>query len=86
MKTIILAGGFGSRISISDNDRPKPLVRIGNKPIIWHIMKSYMSYGINDFLIAGGYKVIDIKKYFWNLELENSDIDINFISKKKNLS
>ena len=83
MKTIILAGGFGSRISISDNDRPKPLVRIGNKPIIWHIMKSYMSYGFNDFLIAGGYKVIDIKKYFWNLELENSDIDINFISKKK---
>ena len=83
MKTIILAGGYGSRISISDNDKPKPLVRIGNKPIIYHIMNSYIKYGLNDFLVAGGYKVIDIKKYFWNLEIENSDIDLNFITNKK---
>src|SRR5687767_12457182 len=64
MKTIILAGGFGTRISEETEVRPKPMVEIGGRPILWHIMKIYAHYGFNDFVLALGYKADYIKKYF----------------------
>ena len=64
MKTIILAGGFGTRISEETETRPKPMVEIGGRPILWHIMKIYAHYGFNDFVLALGYKADYIKKYF----------------------
>lgn len=64
MKTIILAGGFGTRISEETETRPKPMVEIGGRPILWHIMKIYAYYGFNDFVLALGYKADYIKKYF----------------------
>ena len=76
MKTVILAGGYGTRISEESNLKPKPIIEIGGKPILWHIMKIYSVYGINDFVICLGYKGEQIKKYFeeeksesWNVEL-----------------
>ena len=74
MKAIILAGGFGTRLSEETNLRPKPMVSIGGMPIIWHIMKIYSSYGINEFIICCGYKGYMIKEYFANYFLHNSDI------------
>ena len=74
MKLVILAGGYGSRISEESTIKPKPLIEIGNKPIIWHIMKHYSVYGINDFIICCGYKSYLIKEYFANYSLHNSDI------------
>jgi len=68
MKAVILAGGFGSRISEETQSKPKPLVMIGNKPIIWHIMKIYNFYGVNDFVICCGYKGHMIKEYFENIK------------------
>ena len=64
MKTIILAGGFGTRISEETEVRPKPMVEIGGRPILWHIMKIYAHYGFNNFVLALGYKADYIKKYF----------------------
>lgn len=64
MKTIILAGGFGTRLSEETENRPKPMVEVGGRPILWHIMKTYAHYGFNDFVIALGYKADYIKKYF----------------------
>lgn len=64
MKTIILAGGFGTRISEETETRPKPMVEIGNRPILWHIMKIYAHYGFDDFVLALGYKADYVKKYF----------------------
>ena len=69
MKTVILAGGYGTRIS-----EPKPMIEIGGKPIIWHIMKIYSHYGINDFIICCGYKGYVIKEYFSNYFLHMSDV------------
>lgn len=74
MKAIILAGGFGTRISEESGVRPKPMVEIGGKPILWHIMKLYSAHGINDFIICLGYKGHLIKEYFANYYLHNSDV------------
>lgn len=74
MKAVILAGGLGTRISEETSVRPKPMVEIGGKPILWHIMKMYSYYGINDFIICCGYKGYFIKEYFANYFLHMSDI------------
>jgi glucose-1-phosphate cytidylyltransferase len=74
MKVVILAGGYGTRISEESSVRPKPMVEIGGMPILWHIMKIYSSYGINDFIVCCGYKGYVIKKYFANYLLGMSDI------------
>jgi glucose-1-phosphate cytidylyltransferase len=74
MKTVILAGGFGTRISEETTVRPKPMVEIGNRPLLWHIMKIYSAYGLNDFIICCGYKGEVIKNYFANYMINNSDI------------
>ncbi len=74
MKAVILAGGFGTRISEETHLRPKPMIEIGGKPILWHIMKIYSHYGINDFIICLGYKGYYIKEYFANYFLHMSDV------------
>lgn len=74
MKAVILAGGYGTRISEESVIRPKPMVEIGGKPILWHIMKIYSAYGINDFIICCGYKGYMIKEYFANYFLHMSDV------------
>lgn len=74
MKAVILAGGLGSRLSEETSARPKPMIEIGGKPILWHIMKIYSYYGINDFVICCGYKGYVIKEYFANYLLHQSDI------------
>lgn len=74
MKAIILAGGLGTRISEESHLRPKPMIEIGGKPILWHIMKMFSQYGINDFVICLGYKGYVIKEYFSNYFLHTSDI------------
>jgi len=77
MKTLILAGGFGTRLSEETDIKPKPMVEIGGKPILWHIMKTYSHYGINEFVILLGYKGYYIKEYFANYFLHQSDVTIN---------
>jgi glucose-1-phosphate cytidylyltransferase len=77
MKVVILAGGFGTRLSEETSSIPKPMVKIGTKPIIWHIMKHYSSYGFNDFVILGGYKSYVIKEYFANYYLHQSDVEFD---------
>ena len=74
MKTVILAGGYGTRISEESDRRPKPMVEIGGKPILWHIMKMYSAHGIHEFIICLGYKGYMIKEYFANYFLHMSDI------------
>jgi glucose-1-phosphate cytidylyltransferase len=74
MKAVILAGGLGTRISEETNLKPKPMVEIGGKPILWHIMKIYSAHGINDFVICCGYKGYVIKEYFANYYLHKSDV------------
>lgn len=74
MKVVLLAGGFGTRISEESGTRPKPMVEIGGRPILWHIMKIYSHYGLNDFIICCGYKGYMIKEYFSNYFLYNSDV------------
>lgn len=81
MKAVILAGGHGTRLSEETQIKPKPMVEIGNKPILWHIMKIYSSYNINDFIICCGYKGEVIKEYFSNYYLHRSDITFDL---KKN--
>lgn len=81
MKAVILAGGLGTRLSEETTTKPKPMVEIGGKPIIWHIMKTYSHYGINDFVICCGYKGYVIKEYFANYFLHQSDVTFNL---KKN--
>ncbi len=80
MKAIILAGGLGTRISEETQVRPKPMVEIGGKPILWHIMKIYSHYGINDFIICCGYKGYMIKEYFANYFLHTSDVTFNMVN------
>jgi len=82
MKVIILAGGFGTRISEESVNKPKPMVEIGGKPILWHIMKYYSYYGFNDFVIALGYKGDYIKDYFRKYASINSDFSINLKTNK----
>jgi glucose-1-phosphate cytidylyltransferase len=77
MKAVILAGGFGTRISEESSLRPKPMIEIGGKPILWHILKTYTHYGINDFIICCGYKGYVIKEYFANYLLHMSDVTID---------
>ncbi|QDF30235.1 glucose-1-phosphate cytidylyltransferase [Halarcobacter anaerophilus] len=77
MKVVILAGGYGTRLSEETGIRPKPMVEIGGKPILWHIMKTYSYYGFNDFVILLGYKGYYIKEYFANYYLHQSDITFN---------
>ena len=77
-KTVILAGGFGTRISEESHMKPKPMIEIADRPILWHIMKSYSAYGFNDFIICCGYKQYVIKEYFADYYLHNSDITFNF--------
>lgn len=77
MKVVILAGGFGTRLSEETSTIPKPMVKIGDKPIIWHIMKHYSSYGFDDFVILGGYKSYVIKEYFANYYLHQSDVEFD---------
>ena len=77
MKAVILAGGLGTRISEETDLKPKPMIEIGGKPILWHIMKIYSSHGINDFIICCGYKGYLIKEYFANYYLHMSDVTFN---------
>ena len=78
MKVVILAGGFGTRISEESHLKPKPMIEIGEKPILWHIMKGYSHYGYNDFIICCGYKQHIIKEYFADYYLYNSDVTFDF--------
>lgn len=77
MKAVLLAGGLGTRISEETNVKPKPMIEIGGKPILWHIMKMYSAHGVNDFIICLGYKGYVIKEYFSNYFLHMSDVTIN---------
>lgn len=83
MKIVILAGGFGTRISEESHLRPKPMIEIGGKPILWHIMKLYSFYGHNDFIICAGYKQHMIKQYFAEYYLHQSDITFDFTDENK---
>ncbi len=82
MKAVILAGGLGTRISEETSTRPKPMIEIGGKPILWHIMKTYSSHGIHDFIICCGYKGYVIKEYFANYFLHMSDVTFDMESNK----
>lgn len=82
MKVVIFAGGLGTRIAEETETRPKPMVHIGGKPILWHIMKIYSQFGFNDFIICLGYKGYLIKEYFMHYYLHNSDITIDVASNK----
>lgn len=82
MKVVILAGGLGTRLSEETDLKPKPMVEIGSKPILWHIMKIYSHYGFNDFIICGGYKQYLIKEYFVNYFLHQSDVTIDLAANK----
>ena len=82
MKAVILAGGYGTRISEETQLKPKPMIEIGGKPILWHIMKHYSTYNINDFVICLGYKGYMIKEYFSNYFLHTSDVTIDIKNNK----
>jgi glucose-1-phosphate cytidylyltransferase len=82
MKAVILAGGLGTRISEETHLKPKPMIEIGGKPILWHIMKHYSTYGINEFIICCGYKGFVIKEYFANYFLHMSDITFDMKNNK----
>ena len=86
MKVVILAGGFGTRLSEYTDSIPKPMVEIGGKPIIWHIMKRYADYGYKDFVIALGYKGEVIKNYFASYHLGQNDYTVNLASGKTVMS
>lgn len=83
MKAVILAGGYGTRIAEETSIRPKPMVEIGGRPILWHIMKIYSAHGINDFVICCGYKGHVIKEYFANYFLHLSDLTIDLCSNQR---
>ncbi len=82
MKAVILAGGLGTRISEESHLKPKPMIEIGGKPIIWHILKIYSAHGINDFIICLGYKGYVIKEYFANYFLHTSDVTFDMVSNR----
>ena len=85
MKVVILAGGFGTRITEESQFKPKPMIEIGGKPIIWHIMKEYSHFGFNEFIICAGYKQHVIKEWFADYFLHNSDITFDFTSGKNEM-
>jgi len=82
MKAVILAGGLGTRLQEETSVKPKPMVEIGEKPILWHIMKIFFHYGISDFIICCGFKGYQIKEYFANYLLHNSDVTFDFSNKE----
>ena len=82
MKVLLLAGGRGTRISEESGIRPKPMIEIGGKPILWHIMKSYSAHGFNDFVVLLGYKGYSFKEYFANYFLHNSDVSFDMAENK----
>lgn len=82
MKVVILAGGLGSRISEETSTRPKPMVEIGGRPLLWHIMKIYSAYGVNDFIVCLGYKGYLIKEYFANYFLHMSDVTFDMAANR----
>ena len=86
MKVVLLAGGFGTRITEESLFKPKPMVEIGSKPILWHIMKEYAYYGHNEFIICAGYKQEYIKKWFADYFLCNSDVTFNYTNGKNELT
>ncbi len=83
MKVVILAGGFGTRISEESHLKPKPMIEVGERPILWHIMKIYSHYGFNDFIICLGYKGYYIKEYFAHYFLHESDVTFDFRNKSE---
>ena len=83
MKTVILAGGLGTRISEESHLKPKPMITIGDQPILWHIMKYYSSFGFNDFIICCGYKGHIIKEYFADYYLYRSDVTFDFSAENR---
>ena len=83
MKVVILAGGFGTRISEESHLKPKPMIEIGEKPILWHIMKMYSHYGFHEFVICCGYKQHVIKEWFADYYLHNSNITFDFTQENK---
>jgi len=85
MKAVILAGGFGTRLSEETTIRPKPMVEIGGRPILWHIMKTYSAYDIHEFIICCGYKGNMIKEYFSNYFLQQSDVTIDMKTNRMNV-
>lgn len=86
MKVVLLAGGFGSRISEESQFKPKPMIEIGGMPILWHIMKEYSHYGHNEFIICAGYKQEYIKEWFANYFLHNSDVSFDFRNGKNEMT
>lgn len=85
MKVVIFAGGFGTRLMEETEARPKPMVEVGGKPILWHILKMYEQYGYNEFIICLGYKATFIKEYFYNYYLHNSDVTIELANNNINV-
>lgn len=85
MKVVLLAGGFGTRISEESQFKPKPMIEIGGKPILWHIMKEYSYYGFNEFIICAGYKQSVIKKWFSDYFLFNSDVTFDYTTGKNRM-
>ena len=77
MKAVILAGGLGTRLSEETSARPKPMVEVGGRPILWHIMKIFSEHGVRDFIICCGYKGYIIKEYFFNYRLHMSDVTVD---------
>lgn len=86
MKTVLLAGGFGSRISEESQFKPKPMIEIGGMPILWHIMKEYAYFGHTDFIICAGYRQEYIKEWFANYFLHNSDVTFDFRNGKEDMT
>jgi glucose-1-phosphate cytidylyltransferase len=84
-KAVILAGGYGTRISEESHLKPKPMIEIGGKPILWHILKIYSAHGINEFVICGGYKEYVIKEYFANYFLHTSDVTFDTANNKMDI-
>jgi glucose-1-phosphate cytidylyltransferase len=85
MKAVILAGGLGTRLAEETSARPKPMVEIGGRPILWHIMKIYSAHGVNDFIVCLGYKGYLIKEYFANYSLHMSDVTIDMVNNRKEI-
>ena len=83
MKVVILAGGFGTRISEESHLRPKPMVEVGGMPVLWHVMKYYSSFGLNEFIICAGYKQNVIKEWFADYYINHSDVTFDFVKKEK---
>ena len=86
MKVVLLAGGFGTRISEESQFKPKPMIEIGGMPILWHIMKEYSFYGHNEFIICAGYKQEYIKEWFSNYFLHNSDVSFDWREGKNEMT